>query len=80
MHIFFEKQIKLVEKTNDAFKDIKRFTPHKKREKIPELIFTNDLKKEKIIEYENICNSLADRFESNNNIPLGISNLILNQR
>lgn len=69
---YYQNQFSMVTNTADSFGFIKKFTPHKKRERIPETLFTNGEKNKRVIGYDDICNELAERFHENNKIPLNI--------
>lgn len=76
---FYMDKLKLIENTSDVFGHVKKFTAHKKRERIPEILFANEKKNnENFIGHDKICNELANRFQYNNNIPLGIKSNIEN--
>lgn len=67
---FFMDAYGSIKSNMDAFRVIKRYTRHKKREPPPVVVFNDDDKINGIVGNENISNLFANRFHFNNELTL----------
>lgn len=67
---FFANAYNSIADNRDAFKTIRKFTGHKKRETVPSSLFTDTNKKTYVVGTENIANAMANQFIGNNNLTL----------